>query len=141
MQFERRETKKIYFAVVTGIISEPLHINQPIYEFGSGRMGVDKRGKPSETLVSVKEIFSSATSLEVSPVTGRRHQIRVHLYWASHPVLGDTLYGSPRPVGNVARLMLHAYQLGIRHPNGSNLVFTAQPDDLWEEIVFLLRNT
>ena len=50
------------------------------------------------------------TLLEADLVTGRRHQIRVHLYSMGHPILGDTLYGESRPVGGVSRLMLHSYQ-------------------------------
>lgn len=135
LQFENRKTKKVYLAVVLGKITGSGTIDKPVYEFGSGRMGIDTRGKESQTDYIVKEDFSGASLLEVSPLTGRRHQIRVHLYSIGHPVLGDRLYGDPRPVGNVQRLMLHAYRLTLTIKNGIEKTFCAPTDDLWEQIM------
>lgn len=129
--WEERGVKKTYWAWVQGIMKEPTGIFKAnIKEFGSGRMGVDPsgQGKPSETHYKVLKMANEASLLEVEPITGRRHQIRVHLYHAGHPVMGDALYGQERPVGGQSRLMLHAYQLQLRH-KGEDLVLTVKPPE------------
>lgn len=117
LEFERRRAQKKYLAVVLGRVACDGEIAQPLREYGSGRAGVDLRGKPAQTGYRVLENLQGATLLEVMPFSGRRHQIRVHLYWLGHPVLGDRVYGHPRPVGDAPRLMLHACGLTI-HPEG-----------------------
>jgi len=135
LQFERREVSKTYRAVVMGIMDRGETIDLPIRQFGSGRMGVDPQGKPSTTVVSVIGHLSNATEVTASPQTGRRHQIRVHLYHHGHPVLGDRLYGAVRPVGGAERLMLHALSISFCHPSGETMTFTAPVDSKWIEIV------
>ncbi len=72
------------------------------------------------TEVTCLERFAEAAFLALRPKTGRMHQIRVHLAWCGHPVLGDRLYGTPegwrRPQGKVPRPLLHAQSLHLRHP-------------------------
>ena len=112
--WEGREVKKTYLAWVKGRVTQKEGLlDYPLKTYGSGRMGVDPKGKPSQTRYRFQKGREEASLLEVEPLTGRRHQIRVHLYQAGYPVLGDPLYGWERPVGGVARLMLHAYQLEI----------------------------
>ncbi len=123
IQFERREVQKIYLAVVQGIVKNNGKIQNPLRQFGSGRMGIDPKGKPAVTHYRILERFQNSTLLEVVPETRRRHQIRVHLYVIGHPVLGDPLYGHDRPVGGIVRLMLHASKLTIRHPSGKIVTF------------------
>lgn len=139
LQFEQRKTVKTYLAVVAGKMDGSGYIDEPVFEFGSGRMGVDRRGKCSQTSYVVQSDFLNASQLEVQPLTGRRHQIRVHLYFVGHPVLGDSLYGNPRPVGNVPRLMLHAYKLTVKLEDGTEKNFCAETDSKWNEIVEKLR--
>jgi 23S rRNA-/tRNA-specific pseudouridylate synthase len=125
--WEEKGIQKTYWAWVLGIVEKPMgSLKGRLKEFGSGRMGVDPRGKPSETHYKVLKTMGQATLLEVVPFTGRRHQIRVHLYHAGYPVLGDPLYGKKRPVGGQPRLLLHAYQLQFLH-EGQKLVLTADP--------------
>ena len=88
-------------------------------------MGVDIKGRSSRTRYKVKETYSGATLLEVDLETGRRHQIRVHLYHLGNPVMGDPLYGQERPVGGAPRLMLHAHQIQIPY-QGQTLNLTSQ---------------
>jgi 23S rRNA-/tRNA-specific pseudouridylate synthase len=76
--------------------------------------------------------------LEVEPESGRRHQIRVHLYSIGHPILGDRLYGDPRPVGGAARLMLHALELELKHPDGGMLKLRAEPPADFEAVLAAL---
>lgn len=112
--FEHRRAEKTYLAAVVGhVVGEAGVIDAPLREFGSGRVAVDPRGRPSETSFRVRERLRDADLLEVSPKTGRRHQIRVHLYHRGHPVLGDVTYGQDRPVGGAARLLLHAWRLRL----------------------------
>jgi len=127
MQFENREVAKTYRVLAQGTLSEGGHVDQPLRAFGSGRMGVHPEGKPSSTEFAVREALNEATLLDVRPLTGRRHQIRVHLFFIGHPVMGDALYGKNRPVGGAPRLMLHAQSLEFRHPSGARLALTADP--------------
>ena len=112
-EFEGRRVRKVYWALVNGVVSEAGEIARPLRAFGSGRIGVGEPGKPSLTRYKVQETGRGATLLSVEPVTGRRHQIRAHLYAVGHPILGDPLYGAPRPVGGAPRLMLHALSLAL----------------------------
>lgn len=125
-QFERRYVTKRYLAVVAGSpdadageIDLPLIADWP-------RRPMQKvcfdTGKPAQTRWRVLSRSDGATRLELTPRTGRSHQLRVHLRELGHPILGDPLYGSrPAP-----RLMLHALSLGFRHPQGgAEVAFTA----------------
>lgn len=126
--FETRHVGKIYLAAVLGHV-EPASgtIDSPIRAFGSGRMGVDARGKAATTDYALKERLARGDLLEVRPHTGRRHQVRVHLYSIGHPVLGDDRYGRDRPVGGVGRLMLHASELTVPTEDGGLLAIAAGP--------------
>ena len=123
-QFEERAVTKRYLALVQGHVrGRRGRIDQPLREFGSGRIGVDSAGREARTDWELRERLRDNDLLVVTPITGRRHQIRVHLYSRGHPVLGDTRYGDPRPVGDAPRLMLHALELAL--PDG--LVLRADP--------------
>jgi tRNA pseudouridine32 synthase/23S rRNA pseudouridine746 synthase len=135
IQFEKRLVKKAYLALVQGVPSGDQTIDAPVYEFGSGRMGIDTRGKNAITEFSVINRFTSAALLQVKPITGRRHQIRVHLYSIGHPILGDRTYGSSRPVGGVERLMLHAHTIEFVHPDKSLIQLEAPLSEQWNKIV------
>jgi RluA family pseudouridine synthase len=113
LAFEQRRVDKRYLAVVHGRIErDELVIDAPLREYGSGRMGVDPRGKASLTRVVVLDRAAYHTLVEVRPETGRRHQIRAHLYSEGHALVGDTRYGdAPGPDEN--RLMLHAFRLAL----------------------------
>jgi len=140
IQFERREVKKNYIALVQGVMTSDITVNSPIRQFGSGRMGVDPQGKPSSTEIRIIEKLPDATLLDVSPHTGRRHQIRVHCYASGFPIIGDPMYGKDRPVGGVSRLMLHAYQVKITDPaTGKERLFTAPPDEGWTTVIQSFR--
>jgi RluA family pseudouridine synthase len=118
-QFARRQVHKTYQALASGAVAEDGIVKAPVREYGSGRMGVHPEGKPARTIYRVLKRLSAATLLEIEPLTGRRHQIRVHLYHIGHPIVGDDRYGKELPVGGAPRLMLHACRLVFRHPGGS----------------------
>lgn len=138
-QFENRTVKKEYIAVIIGIMSGEGILESPIKQFGSSRMGVHKDGKPSKTGYRVIEQFERSSMVRLFLYTGRRHQIRVHLYNEGHPVLGDPLYGKDRPVGGVGRLMLHAHSISFLYPEEKQLLITAPFNDVWNETVNRLK--
>lgn len=123
-QFAARTVKKNYIALVHGLIKENNYrINKPIREFGSGRMGIDeKKGKPSITDFKVVERFDNYSLLNISIITGRRHQIRVHLYSIGHPVVGDLRYGERKIQERSPRLMLHAQKIEFNLPGNKKLL-------------------
>lgn len=112
-QFEGRSARKTYLAAVEGEVASGGVVDAPLRETGSGRTAVKPDGKPSRTRYSVRKAGRGAALLTVEPETGRRHQIRAHLYSIGHPILGDRLYGEKRPVGGAPRLMLHALALAL----------------------------
>ncbi|MCX7874578.1 MAG: RluA family pseudouridine synthase [Melioribacteraceae bacterium] len=113
-QFENRSINKTYLALVHGIIKEKSGlINKPIKEYGSGRMGINQNGKESKTYYRLLKNYSNHTLLELNPTTGRRHQLRVHLYSIDHPIVGDLRYGEKDIQKNFPRLMLHAKSISF----------------------------
>lgn len=112
-QFAKGQVVKKYLALVHGSIkNNNASIDKPIREYGSGRMGVDlKKGKPSLTFYEVKERVDKYTLVSVYPKTGRRHQLRVHLYSIGHPIVGDLQYGDTSISLGYPRLMLHSEQI------------------------------
>ncbi len=140
-QFDRREVRKTYLALVQGAVG-PAHglVNAPIREFGSGRMGVDaRRGKPSSTEWKVAERLDGATLVRVHPATGRRHQIRVHLYHIGHPIVGDLKYGDQTLQGRYPRLMLHALAIEFDLPSGERVTVEAPAPKSFEDVCGGLR--
>ena len=138
-RFAGRSAKKVYWALVTGIphpsqglIDLPL-AKQP----GSGgeKMMVDKteHGAPSRTLYrTIDRAGNSAVWVELQPLTGRTHQLRVHMAAIGHPIVGDGKYGGPEAflTGSISRkLHLHARRLVIDHPDGTPLDVTAKLPD------------
>jgi len=115
MAFEQRKVHKRYLGLAWGALplGDSGELSMPIHEFGSGRMGVDARGKAS--LTRWKSVALGAlpegpvTLLELEPHTGRRHQLRVHAYAFGHPLVGDPRYGDPALQKTQPRLALHAY--------------------------------
>ncbi len=115
LAFERREVEKRYLGLVWGAIAPGARgeIEAPIHQFGSGRMGVDARGKTSltrwEALARGELGGRAVTLVRLEPHTGRRHQLRVHAYHIGHALVGDPRYGEAALRGEAARLMLHAH--------------------------------
>lgn len=120
-QFKNRETKKIYHAIVKGNLShEKGVVDAPIGRNPKERkkMAVTKENsKKAVSEFKVLESYPAHTYLELKLLTGRTHQIRVHMSYLGHPILGDDKYGKRRSKDyGVKRQMLHAYILGFKHP-------------------------
>jgi 23S rRNA pseudouridine1911/1915/1917 synthase len=139
-QFRDREVFKSYVALVHGQVEKRTgQIDQPIARDRGNRtrMAVVRGGRPALSIYRVRKRFERFTLLNVELKTGRTHQIRVHLAWLKHPVVGDEAYGSGRDktvpdhklrseIANLGRQFLHAEQLGFRHPRTKeDLRFTA----------------
>ncbi len=136
-----RQVQKDYLALVRGAVqSERGRIDRPLREFGSGRVSVDRRGKPSLTLYEVRERLEGFTLLSVHPQTGRRHQIRAHLYAVGHPVAGDRMYGARGLEPHVPRLMLHACELRLTRPGGGELRVTSPVPESFMRALSSLRD-
>lgn len=128
-QFGNRTIKKTYLALVHGTIKDEKGIiDAAIRQCGSGRMAVDaKNGKPSQTEYETVRRYGKYTLVKVFPLTGRRHQIRVHLYSIGHPVAGDTRYGDRAVQKQFGRLMLHSRRISFYLPSGEKISVEAQP--------------
>lgn len=129
MAFEARTVHKTYVAWAHGRVPDELaSVDAPLRQFGSGRMGVDAaRGKASRTEVVVVERAEGRTLIHAHPITGRRHQIRVHLHHVGHALLGDPLYGEAARQRAYARLYLHALAIRAPHPLGGTLEVEVPP--------------
>jgi len=141
-QFSGRTVKKTYTALVHGKIgTQTGKIQAPIRKFGSGRMGIDPRnGKEATTLYTLLEEFEKMSLLHVYPVSGRRHQIRVHLYSINHPIVGDHLYGDMKLQRQYPRLMLHASSIEFKHPSGEPLKLAATLPESFTSLTKALRS-
>jgi 23S rRNA pseudouridine1911/1915/1917 synthase len=134
-QFKDRDVRKVYLGLAWGKMPAEGRIDKPIgrhIKHGQ-RMSVrTRKPRPAETFYKVREEFKGMSFLEIRPVTGRTHQIRVHLAAAGHPLAGDSRYGRRREQPKFPRLFLHAHRLSFIHPGtGERVEFTSDlPDDL-----------
>ncbi len=139
-QFRAREVFKSYVALTYGVVKqESGRIEQPIARDPRNRtrMAIVPGGRGALSLYKVRRSYDSFTLLDVELKTGRTHQIRVHLSWLKHPVVGDELYGGGRDnnvqdvqlraqIRKLKRQFLHAEKLGFRHPQtGEQMQFVA----------------
>ena len=132
-QLKARRIKKTYLALVQGGVAAAVgRIEAPIGRDPKHRtkMAVVPDGRPSVTGYRVRERFAEWTLLELDLVTGRTHQIRVHLDAIGHPVAGDPVYGtgtSRRGPAGLGRLFLHAWRLELTSPSDGHLIRATAP--------------
>lgn len=129
--FQERQIKKTYLAFLVGHLApKEGRIEKPIgFKSGSVKRTVHsgKAFKEAVTLYRVRQYLRDISFVEVQPLTGRTHQIRVHLSSTGHPVLGDRLYGRKRGEKSAKRLMLHAFSLEFTTQNGERMRLEAEP--------------
>lgn len=133
--FQSRQIKKTYLALVWGVVPQKSGtINKPLgIKSGSVKRSVTARKMVKEAVTDYKVIkrFDDFTMLEVTPRTGRTHQIRVHLASIGHPIVGDKLYGRKIIPKNLTRQFLHAEAIEFTLPNGQRFKAAADlPQDL-----------
>ena len=136
MQFEERSVKKIYHAVVDGTPKyEYQEVDAPIERLNDGTVKISGRGKPSLTYLNTLETYRFHSLVAAMPVTGRTHQIRIHLSLMGTPITGDSVYGGKpfllsslkrgyktgkegeeRPL--ISRVALHAKKIEFQGLNG-----------------------
>jgi 23S rRNA pseudouridine1911/1915/1917 synthase len=134
-QFKAREVLKVYLALVDGVV-EP---TKGVIEASIGRDSRDRKrmavvqsgGRKAVTEFRVLEQLGEYTLLDTRPRTGRTHQVRVHLAFLGHPVVGDSVYGRRKQHLELERQFLHAHRLAFRHPSSGrrvDLVSELPPD-------------
>ncbi|UZE95692.1 pseudouridine synthase [Alkalimarinus alittae] len=120
-QFHDREIQKRYIAVVDGVLeNDEGEVNLPLIGDWPNRpkQMVDfERGKPSQTFYNVLSRSNNTTRVSLTPITGRSHQLRVHMLSLGHAILGDSLYASDNVLAKSPRMLLHASELGFKHPS------------------------
>ena len=121
LQFEKRQVKKVYVARVWGVLEQktgtvdlPLIVDWPNRPL---QMVDHENGKLAQTDWRVLRSDGETSRLRLMPLTGRSHQLRVHMREIGHPILGDPFYATG-PARDFPRLMLHAESLRLRHPDG-----------------------
>ena len=143
MQFEHREVNKLYHAIAWGTHDfEDILVDIPIEPGLKGKAKLTRAGKPAQTYFRILEKFSRQTFIACKPVTGRMHQIRLHLMYLKAPIVGDTLYGGEElflsslkkkfnlskgaeeePI--IKRFALHSTQLGFSSLQGESILVDA----------------
>ena len=154
MAFEAGQIHKRYLALVAGRVEGPLDLAQPLVPARRGRMRVARageQGKPAQTRVLPRHAGERASLVEAEPLTGRQHQIRVHLAAAGHPLLVDRQYARPHAVtvadlgGDTAEVLLvrtplHALQLNLPRLDGiaAAEIEAPLPDDMRRAVDLLV---
>lgn len=126
-EFEQRRAKKSYVARVWGEMAEDAGlVDLPLATDWESkpRQCVDyERGRPSRTEWRVEKRENGITRVRLNPLTGRTHQLRVHMLALGHPILGDQFYATGEALAAADRLQLHAEELGFNHPRGGWVEF------------------
>lgn len=133
-QFRERETKKTYIARVWGHVEEDYGIIElPLICDWPNRPKQKVCHETGRSALTQYEVLSrdadGTTRVKLRPITGRSHQLRVHLLAIGHPILGDKFYASPEVLAMVDRLQLHAQELSFYHPiTDTPVSFCCDPD-------------
>ena len=142
-QIKNREVKKIYIALVRGVIKEnEATINMPIGRSTKDRkkMAVSKNGKEAVTHFKVLERFENYTLLQIKIDTGRTHQIRVHMSEIGYPIVGDYIYSNGKNPFGVIGQMLHAKSIEFKHPTTNKTMKIEAPiPEYFEKIINELK--
>lgn len=161
MQFENRKVKKVYHAIADGLHDfEEEQVKLPIQLLGKGIVKISrKEGKPAETWLTTLQAYRQHTLIECRPVTGRMHQIRIHLSALNAPISCDETYGGKplllsklkrkfnlkketEELPIIKRVALHAFELGFADVDGTPLLVQAPyPKDFAVAVKQLEKNS
>ena len=144
MQFEHRKVRKIYHAIINGThVFEDLHVDLPILNLGNKNVAINRQeGKAAETVFNSLKFYKHYTLVECSPITGRMHQIRIHLASQRACIAGDEMYGGipvllsaikrgyrlgkeQEELPIMKRFALHARQLTFKINDAEQMTFEA----------------
>jgi 23S rRNA pseudouridine955/2504/2580 synthase len=158
MQFEKRKVKKVYHAVIEGThVFKDLLVDLPILNVGKGNVSISRQeGKRAETWFQSLQYFKHYTLVECRPVTGRMHQIRIHLASQRATIAGDEMYrGKPVFLSEIKRkyhlgkdqeeqpimkrFALHAYEVSFKLPDGTDITIHAPYPKDFETLLKLLE--
>lgn len=143
-QIKNHVVTKKYRAIVKGIIKEDeFEINGAIGRNPNQphKMTVRYDGKPSKTVVKVLERFKEHTYIELTLITGRTHQIRVHMKSINHPVYNDTLYGAGQGKVKTEEQVLQSFSLSFTKPFGNEIIkLEIEPDEKIQKVLKYLRS-
>jgi len=143
-QIKEHSITKKYRAIIKGAITEDeFEINLPIGRNPNQphKMMVREDGKESITRVKVLERFKEHTYVELTLITGRTHQIRVHMSHIKHPVYNDTLYGAGQGKVKTQEQVLQSYYLSFTKPFGNEIInLEIEPDEKINKVIKYLRN-
>lgn len=144
-QIKNRKVKKVYLALVRGIIPEDIAtINMPIGRSKTDRkkMAVRSDGKEAITHIKVLKRYDKYTLIEIKIDTGRTHQIRVHMAEIGYPIIGDEVYSNGKNEFGVHGQMLHSFSLDFVHPTmGKTMHLEAELPEYFKEILEKIKNT
>lgn len=124
-QFHDREVKKQYEALVYGYMDQERgEVDQPLMTDWPNRprQMISPDGKPSQTYFQCLDRSDKESRVQLTPITGRSHQLRVHMLHIGHPILGDNLYAHHEALQAKDRLCLHATYLSVFHPKSNELM-------------------
>lgn len=158
MQFEAREVNKVYHAVVNGAANlKETIVDLPILAMNNGIVKIDRaEGKEAQTIFNTEEVFKKHSLVRCEPVTGRMHQIRIHLSTLKHPIVADHQYGGEdvylsqikkkfnlkqetEEIPLIRRVALHSFSIGFFQLNQEPLYVEAPyPKDM-EALISQLR--
>lgn len=143
-QFKKRTVKRRYVALVHGKLNiEKATINAPIGRNPVNRKTmavIDENSKEAITHYKILQEFNEHTLLEITLETGRTHQIRVHMLYIKHPIVGDSVYSRKKNRFGIKTQLLHASNLGFIHPtSGEYIEFEAEVPEDFKEIIRLLE--
>ena len=145
--FRTRSVTKEYLALVHGRPASPVGtLDLPILDKGATAQ-VDRRGRPAQTRYEVLESLGGVSLVKLQPTTGRHNQIRVHMAYIGHPLVGDRKFGQrPRSRGprgddrEARRTLLHASRLAFEHPLGGRpLDLTCEPPEDFQAVLAAWR--
>lgn len=143
-QLKEHTMKRTYYALVEGIIKNDegtIQTNIGRHPIERVKMAVVNDGKEAITHYKVLERFKNSTLVQCNLETGRTHQIRVHMAYINHPLLGDSVYGYKKQRFKLRGQALHAKNLGFIHPTkGEYVEFDSKLPDYFNEILEKLRN-